>query len=73
MMAEPLDVKVARIEERLERMASDFAEVRADTRALRDVLMQAKGGWRMIVLLSAMSAAVGGAVVKILPFLPLPR
>lgn len=72
-MAEPLDVKVARIEERLERMASDFAEVRADTRALRDVLMQAKGGWRMIVLLSAMSAAVGGAVVKILPFLPLPR
>lgn len=72
-MAEPLEIKVARIEERLERMAGDFAEVRADTRALRDAFMQAKGGWRMIVLLSAVSAAIGGAVVKILPFLPLPR
>lgn len=73
MTTESLEIKVARIEERLERMASDFGEVKADTRALRDAFMQAKGGWRTIVLLSAVSAAIGGAMVKVLPFLPLPK
>ena len=73
MTGESLDIKVARIEERLERMAADFHEVRVDTRALRDAMMQARGGWRAVVILSTLSAAIGGLVVKLLPFLPLPR
>ncbi|MGH6933291.1 MAG: hypothetical protein ACREEE_12765 [Dongiaceae bacterium] len=73
MTAESVEVKVARIEERLERMEIDVGEVKADIRALRDAFMQAKGGWRTLVILSAMSAAIGGMVVKLLPFLPLPR
>lgn len=47
----------------------DISEIKGDTKAIRTVIDQTKGGWKVMVMVSGLSATVGGLVVKFAPFL----
>lgn len=47
----------------------DIMEIKGDTKAIRSVIDQTKGGWKMMAMVSGLSAAFGGIIVKIAPFL----
>lgn len=40
-----------------------------DLREIRDTLLQAKGGWKTVMMVAGVSATIGGLMVKVLPFL----
>lgn len=53
---------------------TDVEEIRDDVREMRDILLKAQGGWRTLVILGTVSAAIGAAMTKalawVLPLLP---
>ncbi len=50
---------------RIGRIEADVREMKGDVRAIRDTLTQAKGGWKLIALVVAISGAVGAVIAKI--------
>lgn len=40
-----------------------------DLRDIRDTLLQARGGWKTVMMVAGISATVGGLMAKIIPFL----
>lgn len=50
-------------------LQEDVREVKGDVKAMRSVIDQSKGGWRVIALIGGCSAAIGGLAVKFVPFL----
>lgn len=77
-MPEDLSARVAVHGSRLERLEDDLDNIRDDLRAInkslqdiRDVLMQAKGGWKTLVMVGGIGGAVGAFLAKVLPFIPL--
>jgi hypothetical protein len=40
-----------------------------DTREVRDMMLQARGGWRTLAAVAGVSAAIGGLVIKLLGWL----
>lgn len=53
---------------------TDVEEIRDDVREMRDILLKAQGGWRTLVVLGTISAALGAIATKLfgwlLPLLP---
>ncbi len=71
-MSDELKADVAVHGTRLDRLESDLSEIKDDLRAIRDVMMQAKGGWRTILLVSGVAGSAGAVLGKFLPFLMKP-
>lgn len=66
--------EIGRLEARVDNMETDVREMRADVREIRDVILQAKGSWKTLVMVSGASAAIGALVAKLAAFIPhLPR
>ena len=59
---------------RMDKVETDLAEMKSDLREIRDTVISVKGGWRTIVIMCSVSAAVGALAAKLAPFLGgLPR
>lgn len=59
--------RLVRLETQMTSVLADFHEMKADIRAIRDTLQEARGGWRALMFVGGAGAAFGGAVVKFLP------
>lgn len=68
----PLDEKerLAVVETKVEAMASDMHEIKADVKRIADVMAQTRGGWKVILAVGAISGSMGAALAKMAPFLP---
>lgn len=44
----------------------DVEEIRKDVREMRDILLKAQGGWKTMVVLGTISAAIGATMGKVL-------
>jgi len=62
--------RLAVVETRAETMAADIHEMKVDLKRIADILAQAKGSWRTLVVIGAISGAVGAFIGKFAPFLP---
>ena len=51
-----------RLEARVEHLEGMVREMSTDIRAMRDLLEQSKGGWRVMMLVGGAAATMGGAV-----------
>lgn len=51
-----------RLEARVDHLESMVANMSDDIRAMRDILEQSKGGWRVMLAIGSMAATAGGAV-----------
>jgi len=56
---------------RMDAVEKDLDEIKTDVRQIRDAVLSVKGGWKTIVLIASVSAAVGALGAKIVPLLPL--
>lgn len=68
-MAATPEERIARLEAQMADVRDDISEIKGDTKAIRTVIDQTKGGWKVMVMVSGLSATVGGLVVKFAPFL----
>jgi len=64
---------VGALQARMELVESEMQAMRADVREIRDALVTARGGWKMLTLVIGFSVSLGAALGKFLPALTLPR
>jgi hypothetical protein len=57
----------------MQAVESEVQAIRADVREIRDALVTARGGWKMLTLVIGMSVTLGAAIGNLLPALTLPR
>lgn len=66
-----LEAKVSNMEGDLQEVKGDLRAVKDDVRKILLQLSEARGGWKVLSLISGASAVVGGLIVKIFPhFIP---
>lgn len=60
---------IGRLEGRMNSVESDLQEMKKDVKEILEVMNQAKGGWKTLVIVGTVSGAVGAFLAKFLPFL----
>lgn len=59
-----LRVRIAVLETEHQHMREIIASMSADVKAIRDVVTQVRGGWRVLVGVGALAGAIGAAIMK---------
>lgn len=72
-MIDKVEVSVARMEVQVERLEKDMAEMKDDVKAIRATLDRASGGWKMLLVVGGLSAAIGSFITKALTLWPFGR
>ena len=73
-MSPPPEVQIAVLTTELEHVRKDLDEVKDDLKAIREVLSQAKGGWKTLMLVAGISSTIGALLAKVAPwFVVAPR
>jgi chromosome condensin MukBEF ATPase and DNA-binding subunit MukB len=72
-MAMSIDRDVGALEARMEMVETEIHAIRQDVRDIRDALVTARGGWRMLTLVIGVSVSAGTLIGKLLPFAILPK
>ena len=62
-----IDRDVGALEARMEMVEGEIHAIRQDVREIRDALVTARGGWRMLTLVIGASLSVGTLIGKLLP------
>lgn len=58
-----------RLTAKVEMLEEQVAEMRADLRAVRDMLNEARGGWKLMLAVAGFAGTAGALIAKFLPFL----
>jgi chromosome condensin MukBEF ATPase and DNA-binding subunit MukB len=64
-----LDRDVGALQARMENVEAELHAIRSDVREIRDALVTARGGWRTLSVVIALSMSAGAAAAKLAPFL----
>lgn len=59
-----------RLEAEVQALTKTMEAMAADLRAVRSAMDAAGGGWRVLVVVGAVSGAITATAIKFLPFLP---
>ncbi len=70
---ERIEISVARMEVQVERLEKDMAEMKDDVKAIRATLDRASGGWKMLLVVGTISAAIGSFATKVMTLWPFGR
>jgi phage shock protein A len=70
---ERIEISVARMEVQVERLEKDMAEMKDDVKAIRATLDKASGGWKMLLVVGTISAAIGSFATKVMTLWPFGR
>jgi hypothetical protein len=75
MLVNPMSIDrdVGALEARMEMVETEVHAIRADVREIRDALVTARGGWKMLTLVIGLSATLGAMIGKLVPLLLMPR
>lgn len=69
-MVDDLNISVARMEVQVERLEKDMTEMKSDIKAIRATLDTAAGGWKTLMIVGGLSAAIGGFITKVATLWP---
>ena len=64
-----IERELGNLQARMELVESELQALRQDMREIRDVLLSARGGWRLFMLAFTVAASVGAALDHVLPWL----
>lgn len=67
-MAE-VDRELGRLDGKVDQIERDLAEMKADLREVRDIVVRAGGGWKALLYVAGAAAFLGGLIVSILAWL----
>ena len=65
------DKDLGHLEGRMDSVEKDLDEIKSDVRQIRDAVLSVRGGWKTLVVLASISAAVGALGAKLAPLLGL--
>lgn len=68
-MTQAENERIAVLETEVEAMKKAMDDMKGDLRIIRDTLLQARGGWKTLMLVAGLASTVGAVLAKILPFL----
>ena len=68
-----LEREVGALDARMKTVEHEIHLIRSDVREIRDALVTARGGWRALTLIVAVSATLGAIVARLLPFIVEPK
>ena len=68
-----IDRNVGALEARMEMVETEVHAIRSDVREIRDALVTARGGWKMLTLVIGLSVSLGATIATYLPVINLPR
>jgi hypothetical protein len=51
-----------RLQATVDALESDMSEMKADVRIIRDAITEARGGWRLLLMIGGAAASIGAAV-----------
>lgn len=68
----PIDPRdFGRLEAEVQAMQAQMEEMAADLKAVRSLLDNAAGGWRVMMAVAGLTSAITAIVIKILPLWPI--
>lgn len=67
-MTEQTQRDIGRLESKVMALESDIAEVKSDVKEVLAIINKTRGGWTVMVAVSAIGGAVGAFAMKVLPF-----
>lgn len=70
-MSNQPEVEIAVLKTELEYVRKELDEVRSDLKVIREVLSQAKGGWKTLMLVAGISSTIGALLAKVAPWFTL--
>ncbi len=59
------DHELGELQAEVRNVKEDVAEMKSDLRDVRDILSQAKGGWKTLLLVAGIAGVMGAAVSKL--------
>ena len=68
-----LEREVGALQARTEKVEMEVHAMSSDVREIRDALVTARGGWKMLTLVIGLSVSLGALIGKLVPFLTLPK
>lgn len=60
------DVQIERILQDMDRMAAAMSKMQGDVGTIKDTLAEARGGWRVLMLIGGAGGALGAAITQLL-------
>lgn len=68
-MSVDIERAIGRLEACVSGLRSDMDEVKADVKAVRSTVDQARGGWKLGVALAGGGGVIGATLTKVVPWL----
>lgn len=69
-MSDPTQQDIGALKKGVDNLEKQFDAMQKDIREMRDLMQNVKGGWKMLLMLGTISAALGAAVTKFISYLP---
>ncbi|WP_165837523.1 hypothetical protein [Zavarzinia aquatilis] len=63
--------RLTRVETKVDNIEEELRTLKADVREIKSLLTEARGGWRMLLLVGGAGAALGGLVLKLVDWMRL--
>ena len=62
-MSDPIDPRdFGKMESQVAQLVKDMDEMKANVQAMRNLMEQSKGGWRVLVFLGGIAGTIGGVI-----------
>ena len=71
MTADSTQRDIGSLQSDVETMQRDLHVVKTDIREVRDIMLKAQGGWKMMITLGTICAFLGAAASKLIALIPL--
>jgi len=68
-MTEGVQRDLGRLEAQMENVADKLNKLEVQVEIISRTLSEAKGGWKMLMLVSGASATIGGLIAKFAPYI----
>tara|TARA_R110000868_G_scaffold363377_1_gene625662 strand:+ start:413 stop:658 length:246 start_codon:yes stop_codon:yes gene_type:complete len=56
---------IAHLQDDMDKLAADINDIKATLAAIQTTLAEAKGGWRMLMMIAGVSGTVGAAITHL--------
>jgi len=56
---------IAHLQDDMDKLAADINDIKATLAAIQTTLAEAKGGWRMLMMIAGVSGTVGAAITQV--------
>jgi hypothetical protein len=68
-LSEAPEVQIAILKTEVDYLKKNIDEMRTDVRDIKEVLSQARGGWKTLMLVAGISSTIGALTVKLVPWI----